>query len=112
MIGKGHRHTIISLTERKSPLAILTKVNRKTPQAVAATVFEPLKPLSMRAHAITADNGKEFAYHERIPIALSTEVDFVHPYSSHKPVTDENTNGLIRQYFPKKHLFLPSLRKP
>ena len=105
IIGKGHRHAIVSLTERKARLALLRKVERKTSQAVADAVIELLKKLSVQIHTITADNGKEFADHERIARDLRTNVYFAHPYSSWERATNENMNGLIRQYFPKKHGF-------
>jgi IS30 family transposase len=102
IIGKGHRHAMVSLTERKSRLALLRKVERKTAQAVADAVIELLKSLPVRTHTITTDNGKEFADHERIARDLRTSVYFAHPYSSWERATNENMNGLIRQYFPKK----------
>ncbi len=105
IIGKGHRQAIVSLTERKSRLALLRKVERKTAQAVANAVIELLKSLPVRTHTITADNGKEFADHERIARNLRTDVYFAHPYSSWERATNENMNGLIRQYFPKKRNF-------
>jgi IS30 family transposase len=106
IIGKGHRHAIVSLTERKSRLALLRKVERKTAQAVANAVIELMKSLPVRTHTITADNGKEFANHERIARDLHTDVYFAHPYSSWERATNENMNGLIRQYFPKKRNFV------
>jgi IS30 family transposase len=106
IIGKGHRHAIVSLTERKSRLALLRKVERKTAQAVADAVIELMKSLPVRTHTITADNGKEFADHERIAKELNTAVYFAHPYSSWERGTNENMNGLVRQYFPKKHNFV------
>jgi IS30 family transposase len=105
IIGKGHRQAIVSLTERKARLALLRKVERKTSQAVADAVIELLKTLPVQIHTITADNGKEFADHERIARDLRTNVYFAHPYSSWERATNENMNGLIRQYFPKKHDF-------
>ncbi len=105
IIGKGHRHAIVSLTERKARLALLRKVERKTAQAVADAVIELLKTLSVQTHTITADNGKEFADHERIARDLCANIYFAHPYSSWERATNENMNGLIRQYFPKKHNF-------
>jgi IS30 family transposase len=105
IIGKGHRQAIVSLTERKARLALLRKVERKTSQAVADAVIELLKTLPVQIHTITADNGKEFADHERIACDLRTNVYFAHPYSSWERATNENMNGLIRQYFPKKHDF-------
>jgi IS30 family transposase len=105
IIGKGHRHAIVSLTERRSRLALLRKVERKTAQAVANAVIELLKSLPVQTHTITADNGREFADHERIARDLRADVYFAHPYSSWERATNENTNGLIRQYFPKKRNF-------
>jgi IS30 family transposase len=106
IIGKGHRHAIVSLTERKSRLALLRKVEHKTAQDVADAVIELLKSLPVRTHTITADNGKEFADHERIAHHLRTNVYFAHPYSSWERGSNENMNGLIRQYFPKKRSFV------
>ena len=102
IIGKGHRHAIVSLTERKSRITLLKKVERKTAQAVADAVIELMKSLPVRTHTITADNGQEFADHERIAKELNTDVYFAHPYSSWERATNENMNGLVRQYFPKK----------
>jgi IS30 family transposase len=105
IIGKGHRHAVVSLVERKSRLALLRKVESRTAQAVADAVVELMKSLPVRTHTITADNGKEFADHERIAKELKTDIYFAHPYSSWERGTNENTNGLVRQYFPKKHSF-------
>lgn len=101
IIGKGHYQAIVSLTKRKSRFALLRKVERKTAQAVADAVIDLLKPLSCDLHTITADNGKEFAEHERIAEELRTNVYFSHPYSSWERGANENMNGLVRQYFPK-----------
>ena len=56
-------------------------------------------------HTITADNGKEFAYHEKITAALGAPVYFAHPYHSWERGLNENTNGLLRQYWPKETNF-------
>lgn len=50
---------------------------------------------------MTADNGKEFAYHETIAEALEADFYFARPYHSWERGLNENTNGLLRQYFPK-----------
>lgn len=105
IVGKGRRGAIVSLTERKSRLALLHKVERRTAKVVAAAVIELLKPLETLTHTITSDNGKEFADHERIADSLKAEIYFAHPYSAWERATNENTNGLIRQYFPKKRDF-------
>ena len=54
---------------------------------------------------ITSDNGKEFSYHEEIAQTLDTEFYFANPYQSWQRGLNEHTNGLIREYFPKKKLF-------
>ena len=58
-------------------------------------------PYKHLVHTITADNGKEFAYHERIAEALDAKVYFARPYHSWERGLNENTNGLLRQYWPK-----------
>jgi IS30 family transposase len=68
---------------------------------VTKATISLLKPFKDVIHSITADNGKEFAYHEEISKALSADVYFAHPYSSWERGLNENTNGLLRQYFPK-----------
>jgi IS30 family transposase len=105
IIGKGHHQAIVSLTERKSRLALLRRVERKTAHAVADAVIDLLKPIRSNLYTITADNGKEFADHERIADKLQAEVYFAHPYSSWERGANENMNGLVRQYFPKKKGF-------
>jgi IS30 family transposase len=57
--------------------------------------------MSSKIHTITYDNGLEFAEHERMAKALDVDIYFAHPYSSWERGINENTNGLIRQYFPK-----------
>ena len=105
IIGKGHRQALVSLTERKSKLSLLRKVEHKTADAVQKAIIDLLKPFSIKVRTITADNGKEFAGHKQIAKSLRTRFYFAHPYSSWERGTNENTNGLIRQYFPKNRLF-------
>jgi len=81
VIGKAHKQAIVSLTERKSGLALLYKVDHHTKEI------------------------KEFAYHEVIAQALNCNFYFAHAYSSWERWTSENTNGLIRQYFTKNRDF-------
>jgi len=54
---------------------------------------------------LTADNGREFAGHQQIAKALKADFYFAHPFASWERGLNENTNGLIRQYFPKEHDF-------
>ncbi|HXG66093.1 MAG TPA: IS30 family transposase [Blastocatellia bacterium] len=100
-IGKNHSQAIVALVERKSLLTRLEKVTRKTDKAVKRATIRALKPLSDKVHTITSDNGKEFASHEAIAAQLGAALYFAHPYRSWERGTNENTNGLVRQYFPK-----------
>lgn len=102
IVGKGHRQAIVTLTERKSRLALLRKVERRTAALVRQAVIDLLHPVAERTHTITGDNGKEFAEHECIAQALDADFFFAHPYAAWERGTNENMNGLIRQYIPKK----------
>ena len=68
----------------------------------ALRLLRSLKPYRNDLHTITFDNGKEFADHELIPSQLDVSSYFANPYSSWERGLNENHNGLIRQYFPKK----------
>jgi transposase, IS30 family len=80
---------------------LLAKVERNTEAAVKQAMVKLLKPLADCVHTITSDNGREFAAHEAIAAALAAEFYFAHPYHSWERGLNENTNGLVRQYFPK-----------
>jgi len=101
MIGKGHSGAMVTLVERATMFTLAAQVNSKNAAEVTAATIALLKPFEDIVHSITADNGKEFAYHETISQALSADVYFAHPYSSWERGLNENTNGLLRQYFPK-----------
>jgi IS30 family transposase len=105
VIGKNHRQAIVSIVERKTGFTLIRKVERKTAQAVSQAMIKLLKPHRKKIHTITSDNGKEFAGHEEIANKLKADFYFAHPYSSWERGTNENTNGLIRQYFPKNRDF-------
>ena len=105
IIGKNHRQAIVSIVERKTGFTLIRKVERKTAQAVSKAMTTLLKPYVSKVHTVTSDNGREFARHEEIAAALKADFYFAHPYSSWERGTNENTNGLIRQYFPKNRDF-------
>ena len=105
VIGKNHRQAIVSIVERRTGFTLIRKVERKTAQAVSQAMIGLLKPNRNQVHTITSDNGKEFAWHEEIANRLQADFYFAHPYSSWERGTNENTNGLIRQYFPKNRDF-------
>jgi len=80
---------------------VSAQVMSKSAVDVTAATIRLLLPYKDLVHTMTADNGKEFAYHEKISKALNAKVYFAHPYSSWERGLNENTNGLLRQYFPK-----------
>jgi IS30 family transposase len=101
VIGKNHKGVIITLTERKSGFEIIEKVNTKNARVVADSIIKIMSNLSGIVKTITFDNGLEFAEHKRISQELNCRIYFADPYSSYQRGTNENTNGLLRQYFPK-----------
>src|SRR5205085_2547795 len=105
IIGQNHRGAILSLTERKSKLTRLKKVERNTAEAIEQAVEELLQPLVEKCHTITSDNGREFANHQEIASTLRAAFYFAHPYSAWERGLNENTNGLVWQYLPKKSDF-------
>lgn len=101
VIGMGHQGALVTMVERRSLYTVLGAVPRKQAGSVAEAMASLLAPLKDMVLTVTVDNGKEFAAHENISEALGADVYFAHPYSSWERGTNENTNGLIRQYFPK-----------
>jgi len=111
LIGKGHHGALVSLVERKSRFTLLQAVDQCQAELVSQATISLLKPFAEKVHTITGDNGKEFANHTQIAKALEAAFFFAHPYSAWERGTNENTNGLIRQYFPKDSNFLLSTFK-
>jgi IS30 family transposase len=103
IIGQRHRQAIVSLVERKSKLTRLAKVARNTAESVGHAMTTQFQSLVVKT--ITSDNGREFAHHRHIAAHLCADFYFAHPYSSWERGVNENTNGLVRQYFPKKSDF-------
>jgi len=103
IVGKGRKGAIVTLVDRKSRYLRMGLVTRRTKEAVKEMIITLLADFPV--HTITCDNGKEFTDHEGIAEGLETEVYFAHPYASWERGTNENTNGLIRQYIPKDTKF-------
>jgi len=100
--GARHRGFLVTLVERKSRLSLIGHVQRKKAAIVSAELTRMLESYRHHVHTITFDNGQEFAGHDAVSQALDCQCYFAHPYCSSERGTNENTNGLIRQYFPKK----------
>jgi len=105
IVGARHKGGLLSLVERKSKLIRLRKLATKSAAEMKDHSIALLAPLATRVHTITVDNGKEFCDHELIAAALQAHIYFAHPYASWERGLNENTNGLVRQYFPKKYRF-------
>ena len=105
VIGKHHIGALVTVVDRKSKFTLIQKVKSKRAKEVTKALIQMLQPLKPITKTITSDNGKEFAYHKQVTEALDTSFYFAHPYSSWERGLNEHTNGLIRQYLPKKTEF-------
>jgi transposase, IS30 family len=104
----GGEKTIHLLThvDRKSGYLVMDLVVGATAKAVQEKTVKSLGNLPTdKLQSITYDNGVQFALHESTEQKLNTDIYFAYPYHSWERGTNENTNGLVRQYFPKKSLF-------
>ena len=107
IIGRERCGGILSLVERRSRYCLLQKITTKSPQTVAEAMCDQMLPVKDKVLTITSDNGFEFRRHQTIANTLDADFFFADPYSSWQRGTNENTNGLVRQYFPKKTDFSP-----
>ena len=105
IIGTGQSGAIVSMVDRASKLTMLVKTRGKTAQEVTDALLYRFTPIKKNVHTLTADNGKEFAYHRKVSGALDTGFYFAKPYHSWERGLNEHTNGLVRQYFPKSKRF-------
>ena len=105
VIGKNHKGALVTYVERKSRYTKICFVTNKTASKVAVATSALLRPLIPMIKTITFDNGLEFSAHMKISKNLKAQTFFANPYSSWERGTNENTNGLIRQYLPKKTSF-------
>lgn len=101
VIGKGHSGALVTIVERVTRFTVSKRINGKSAKIVTAATIALLKPFKGALYTITADNGKEFSHHEEMTKALKAKVYFADPYSSWQRGLNENTNGLLRQYWPK-----------
>ena len=92
---------LVTLVERKSRFTLIGHVEKKTAAEVSSEIIKLLRPYRDLVHTITYDNGNEFAQHVLVNDTLNCDSYFARPYHSWERGANENTNGLIRQYFPK-----------
>jgi IS30 family transposase len=100
--GKSSKGYMITVVERKSKLTLIKRVPDKQSDEMAKAIIKLLRPYKDSVLTITADNGREFSRHQKISKSLKANVYFAHPFHAWERGLNENTNGLLRQYFPKK----------
>jgi len=100
ILGHNQQGVVLTLTERRSRFTLLRALSSKHALPVPQAIIALLQWVPHR-QSLTFDNGKEFAGHQAVAFSLNTECYFAHPYASWERGTNENTNGLLRQYLPK-----------
>jgi IS30 family transposase len=106
LVGKGRSGYVLTNVDRASRYLVTRKLDRATAQGVQDALYDAMRRLpKSKRQTQTFDNGREFAGHEDIARLLGVNVYFAHPYSSWERGTNENTNGLLRQYLPKSRDF-------
>ncbi|TSI20783.1 IS30 family transposase [Acinetobacter sp. RF15B] len=101
IVGKNHQQSLVSIVDRKTGYLWLKKCSTRKAEEVCQATIRLLKPIKAHLKTITADNGKEFSLHEYAAQELDVDWYFADPYSAWQRGTNENTNGLIRQYIRK-----------
>ena len=102
IIGKNHKGAIVTVNDRVSGYLWMGKVNKRTARNISRVTYGLLKEFKGVIKTITSDNGKEFAMHEKIAELLNINFYFAKPHHPWQRGANENLNGLIRQYIPKK----------
>lgn len=103
IVGVGHKSAIATMVERKTRYTYIIFLKDRTSETMTQAVAKTLNNLIPEARkTMTYDNGMEMANHKWLTEHTGMDIYFAHPYSPWERGTNENTNGLIRRYFPKK----------
>jgi len=102
VMGGKDRHCIVTLVERKTGYALIGKLKNRTKEELNKRVIQLMNKHRLKFETITADNGTEFHGYEEVEKRTNTKFYFAHPYHSWERGSNENLNGLVRQYLPKK----------
>jgi IS30 family transposase len=103
VMGTEHgRNSVLTLVERATGYAVLGKLERHCAAEAVTRCVELIERQAGRVSTVTSDNGSEFHSYKQIEEATGVEFYFATPHHSWERGTNENTNGLIRQYLPKK----------
>ncbi|NIB40287.1 IS30 family transposase [Pseudomaricurvus alkylphenolicus] len=101
VMGRGRKSASLTMVERRTLYTVIVRLTGKRADLLANAAIEGMGTLKSKVKTITFDNGLEFVEHEKIAVGLDADIYFTHPYASWERGINENTNGLIRQYFPK-----------
>ncbi len=102
VLGSGDQHCVVTLVERVSGAVFIGKLRRRTAAELNARLIELIETEPDLFKTITADNGTEFHSFAEVEERTGVPIFFATPYHSWERGTNENTNGLIRQYLPKR----------
>ena len=102
LLAGSNRSFIATLVERKSRFVMLVKVPSSETQVVVGALTRRIRKLPKQLRrSLTWDRGKEMSSHKDFSLAIDVKVYFCDPQSPWQRGSNENTNGLLRQYFPK-----------
>jgi IS30 family transposase len=102
VIGKRRKSVLVTHVERKSGFLLAAKIEGRLSEAVNRASYQLFQSIPAKLRrTLTLDNGKEFAGYEDLSRWTGLAIYFTKPYAAWQRGTNENTNGLLRQYFPK-----------
>ena len=102
MIGAGDKHCILTMVDRKSGYVFIGKLRERTVTAATEQAISLINNARRPVRTLTLDNGTEFHGYKDIEKETGATIYFATPHHSWERGTNENTNGLIRQYLPKR----------
>ena len=101
VMGAGSKDCVVTLVERKTGLVLVGKLADRSAGSLSRRVIRLIRRHDGRVETVTADNGTEFHDYRRIEERTGARFYFARPYHSWERGSNENANGLIRQYLPK-----------
>jgi len=103
VIGKGYKHYIVTLVERKTGYTLIGQLNDRTAQSTNKRTIKLIKKMPEEFKTITSVNSTEFHQYKEVEKATNRPYYFANPHHSWERGTNENTNGLIRHIWLKEH---------
>jgi len=102
MVGNSDLHSVLTLVDRKTGFVLIGKLTARGAIQTARRATSLIRKAPSRIHTVTVDNGTEFHRYRDVELATGARFFFATPHHSWERGTSENTNGLLRQYLPKK----------